>query len=87
MGIVSDKKFLTEEEKNQLKSISTSTQSLIIELGEIEMIKLQLEERHNNAKKYLNDLANQEKEFTTTLHNKYGKVTLNPETGEILPLE
>ena len=39
MSIVSEKKFLTEEEKNSLKEIQTNTQALIAELGEIELIK------------------------------------------------
>ena len=36
-----EKKFLTEEELKTLKEIQTQTQSLILELGEIEMVKLQ----------------------------------------------
>ena len=83
MSIVTEKKFLTEEEKNTLKEIQTSTQALIAELGEIELIKIQLEERHANAKKFLTELGKKEKEFTQSVFNTYGRVSINPETGEI----
>jgi len=87
MGIVSEKKFLTEEEKNTLKEIQQQTQVLILELGEIEMVKLQIEERYQNAKKYLLEVSSKEKEFTQSLLNKYGKINLNPETGEFINLD
>lgn len=86
MAIVSEKKFLTEEEKTKLKEIQTGTRSLISELGEIELIKLQLENRSNAAKQFLDELSNQENEFTQTISDKYGRVSLDPETGEITPM-
>lgn len=87
MSIVSEKKFLTEEEKNTLKEIQSNTRALIAELGEIELIKIQLEERHLNAKNFLADLGAQEKTFTQSILNIYGKVHINPETGEITSLD
>jgi hypothetical protein len=87
MSIVSEKKFLTEEEKTKLKEIQSNTQSIIGELGEIELIKLQLENRHEAAKKFLDELTTQEKEFTQKVFETYGKCTINPETGEIIAAE
>ena len=87
MSIVSEKKFLTEEEKIKLKEIQSKTQSIIGELGEIELIKLQLENRHDAAKKFLDELTTQEKEFTQKVFEIYGKCTINPETGEITAAE
>jgi hypothetical protein len=83
MSIVSEKKFLTEEEKTVLLEIRQNTQALITELGEIELIKLQLEERHGSAKTFLNELKTKEKEFTQSIFERYGKVNVDPETGEI----
>jgi hypothetical protein len=71
MSIVSERKFITEEEKTKLKEIQTSTRSLISELGEVELIKLQLENRYNNAKQFLDELSNQENEFTQSILDKY----------------
>ena len=56
MSIVTEKKFLIKEELQTLQQIQSKTKSLIVELGEIELIKLQLENRHEAAKKFLNDL-------------------------------
>jgi hypothetical protein len=79
-----EKKFLTEEEKTTLKDLQTKTESIVIELGEISLIKIQVENRYESAKSYLTDISNQEKEFTKTLFDKYGKFNLDPETGEII---
>lgn len=87
MSIVSEKQFLTEEELQTLKTIQNQTQNLILELGEIEMIKIQIENRYNNAKSYLSDLSNQESEFTQSVFEKYGKASVNPETGEITKID
>ena len=83
MSIVTEKKFLTEEELQTLQQIQSQTRSLINELGEIELIKLQLDNRHIEAKRFLNNLSNTEQEFTKLIFDKYGKVNLDPNTGEI----
>jgi len=81
---VTEKKFLTEEEKTTLKDLQTKTESIVVELGEISLIKIQVENRYESAKSYLTEISNQEKEFTKTLFDKYGKFNLDPETGEII---
>ena len=84
---VTEKQFLTQEELQTLKTIQNGTQNLILELGEIEMIKIQLENRSNNAKEFLQNLSNQEIEFTKSISEKYGKASINPETGEITKMD
>lgn len=83
MSTVTEQKFLSEEELTSLKEIQSNTQALIAELGEIELVKLQLENRHDSAKTFLTELRTKEQEFTKTIFDKYGKVNVNPETGEI----
>lgn len=83
MSIVTEKKFLIKEELQTLQQIQSKTKSLIVELGEIELIKLQLENRHEAAKKFLNDLYISEQEFTDLIFKKYGKINLDSNTGEI----
>ena len=87
MSIVTEKKFLTTEELQTLKTIQNGTQSIILELGEVELLKIQLENRYQDAKVYLANLATQEREFTQSLSETYGKVNINPETGEITKLD
>lgn len=81
-----EKKFLTKEELKSLKEIQTQTQSLILELGEIEMIKIQIESRYNNAKEFLSEISNLESNLTKKVFEKYGKCNIEPETGEISKL-
>jgi hypothetical protein len=85
--MLTEKKFLTEEELTTLKKIQSDTRTLISELGEIELIKLQIENRYDNAKQFLSNLSNQEKEFTDSILKKYGKANINPENGEITPMD
>lgn len=84
MSIVSEKKFLIEKELQTLQQIQSQTRSLIAELGEIELVKLQLENRYNIAKQFLNDLSTTEQEFTKLIFEKYGNVNIDPNTGEII---
>ena len=86
METVTEKKVLTQEELQTLKSIQEETQSLILELGEISLIQIQLEEREKKAKKFLNELTQKEQDFTQSVFEKYGKSTVNPQTGEITPV-
>lgn len=85
--VTTEKQFLTEEELNNLSQIQNQTQALVLELGEIEMIKIQIENRYNNAKEFLIEVANLEKDFTKTVFEKYGKVNIDPKTGEITKLD
>jgi hypothetical protein len=87
MSIVSEKKFLTEEEQATLKEIQSNTRALVVELGEIELVKLQVEKRHEGAKVFLAELGEKEKEFTQKVFETYGKCTIDPETGEITSAE
>jgi hypothetical protein len=87
METVTEKQFLTEEELNDLKLIQQQTQTLVLELGEIEMIKLQIESRYQNAKNFLEDLTSLEQSFSKTLFEKYGKVNVDPQTGELTKLD
>lgn len=78
-----EKKFLTEEELKTLKEIQTQTQALIVELGEIEITKLQLEERKEKGKIFLQTLTQREKDFSKSMFDKYGDINITPESGEI----
>jgi hypothetical protein len=86
METVTENKFLTEEELQTLKTIQTETQALIAELGEISLIRLQIDERYNQAKAFLDGLVKREQEFNQSIVDTYGRSNINPETGEITPL-
>jgi hypothetical protein len=86
METVTENQVLTQEELQVLNSIQEETQALIYELGEIELIKLQLDERKNQSKNMLDELKVKEQTFNQDIVTKYGKVNINTNTGEIIPL-
>ena len=49
-------KKLSQEELKQIQDIQNKNQAIIVEFGQIELIKLSLEERVQNAKEYLVEL-------------------------------
>ena len=86
METVTENKVLTQEELQTLKTIQEETQALLVELGEIELIKIQLENRRKRAEDFLIELEEKEKSFTNSVIETYGRVNINPQTGEITPL-
>ena len=62
-------------------------QSVILELGQIELVKIQIDQRHATAREFLEELANKEKDFTQLIFEKYGKSNVDPTSGEIINLD
>lgn len=82
-----DEQKVTTEELSRLKEIQEKTRNLAFELGEIEMIRIQLETRRENAISLLDEVKTSETEFTSEIVEKYGKISLNPETGEFAKMD
>ena len=82
MSIITEKKSITADELTTLRGIQEETQTLVFTLGEIEIMRLQLNERHDEAKKQLLDLTNRENAFNELVSQKYGDIDLDPSTGE-----
>jgi len=87
MGIVTEKNVITQEELNELQDHLNKSQTLTLELGEIELVKLQLETRYETAKKTLVELTKKEQEMNKTITDKYGKISLDYKTGEYTKLD
>ena len=87
MGIVTEKNVITQEELNELQDHLNKSQTLTLELGEIELVKLQLEERYKAAKKILVELTKKEQEMNKAITNKYGKISFDYKTGEYTKLD
>ena len=82
MSIITEKNSITTDELTTLRGIQEETQTLVFTLGEIEIMRLQLNERHDEAKKQLLDLTNRENSFNELVSQKYGDIDLDPLTGE-----
>ena len=86
MGIVTEKNVITQEELNELQDHLNKSQTLTLELGEIELVKIQIEMRYEEAKKILAELSKKEQEINKAITNKYGKISLDYKTGEYTKL-
>ena len=73
---MSEVKKLTSEELQTVKDIKQEYNTLVFELGELEIKKLQLIETQKV-------LSNKEAKVANDLTEKYGPGTINIETGEI----
>jgi hypothetical protein len=80
-----ENKKLTQEELSQIETVKQKSQAIIQELGQIELLKLDLESRKDNAVTFLQELKQEEKELAQALEAAYGKGTINLEKGEFTP--
>jgi hypothetical protein len=78
-------KFLTQEEIEELKQLNVFSQELIIKFGQNEYQVQILKDQKNELIKELANLKLKETEFSQSLQNKYGSISINLETGEITP--
>jgi hypothetical protein len=76
---------LTQEEISQLQEVRQQSQALVLELGNLELTKIQLENRYDELVEFYTDLKNKERELGKTLSDKYGDGTIDIEKGEFIP--
>ena len=69
-------KQLTPEELQQVKDLQNQVQEVTMQLGTVEVRKMQL-------KNVITSLQQQEEELAKTLSNKYGVGTLDIDTGKL----
>jgi hypothetical protein len=78
---------LSQEELQTIQQLQEKNRTIIMEFGEIELIKLNLERRTDNAKQFLENLREEESAFGKLLSEKYGDGTVDLTTGEFVPAE
>lgn len=76
---------LTVEEIEKLQEIQQQNQALALELGNLEMTKIQIENRYDELVEFYNKLKTTENEFGKELSTKYGNGTIDLEKGEFIP--
>jgi hypothetical protein len=81
-----DTTVLPENELKQNTDLQVKRESLV-ELGQIELIKLDLKARRANAESFLTTLIEEEETLGKWLEETYGKGTINLEKGEFTPLQ
>jgi len=78
---------LTQEELDTIKALNEKSRAVTVELGEIELLKIQLIKRRKYAEQYLEDLRSQQESNGKILTEKYGDGTIDLESGEFKPAE
>lgn len=76
---------LTEEELNKFAEIQAKNNAVVNQLGNLELTKLQVENRRVEILNFLNELREEENEFGKELTEKYGEGSIDLQTGEFLP--
>jgi oligoribonuclease NrnB/cAMP/cGMP phosphodiesterase (DHH superfamily) len=94
MGKINVMAQLTQEELQQVKEFQSKYNQTLFEIGVAEAQRLalleQVEKRESDKKSLLNDLdiiEKKENELVKSLQEKYGIGSINPETGEITPIQ
>ena len=75
----------TEDELKSLQGLQGTYQQITLALGQLNVSKYALEEREDSLKQALLDTKTKENELAKSLTEKYGKGSLNIETGEFTP--
>ena len=76
---------LTQEELQQLQEMQQQNQALALELGNLELTKIQIESRYDELVEFHTQLKDKEKEIGKELSEKYGNGTIDLEKGEFIP--
>ena len=85
--IKGETKNFTQEEINSLKSFQTRIEQVLAQLGRVHYSKIKLNEQENVLKGEIQKIEKEEQELAQTLSDKYGKGSLDIETGTFTPIE
>ena len=80
------KKF-TQEEITSLKNFQVKTDQLVNQLGRIYLSKIKLNEQEDLLKNEIQKIEREEQELAKSLSDKYGRGSLDINTGTFTPVE
>ena len=86
MAVKQSVKF-TEDELKSLKSLQNQSQVATLQFGQLYLSKIRLEEQEVTLKNYVKSLGEEEARIAKELSDKYGKGSIDIETGEFTPVE
>ena len=75
----------SEEELKEIKDLRLSLDTVTFQLGRISVEKIKLEETKNNLKSQLKNLEKKEASIAKKFSSKYGKGSIDIETGTFIP--
>ena len=83
-GTIPATKF-TKEELKELKELQVQMDNVTIQLGQLGLAKINLDQQEEALKNQVGQLRIKESEIANKLSTKYGKGTLDVESGEFTP--
>ena len=86
MAVKQAQKF-TEEELTSLKTIQSKIQEATLKCGQLYLSKLRLEAQEKFLQNQIKELEQEEATVAQQLTEKYGKGTIDIESGEFTPTE
>ena len=75
----------SEQELKEIKDLRLSLNTLTFQLGQVYIEKMKIEEQENILKNQLKDLEKKEISIAKKLTTKYGKGSIDIETGTFIP--
>ena len=85
--IIGAAKKFTPEEVQELQDLQSQISQLTLSFGQVSLSKIKLEEQESFLKSQLKMLEEKETNLAKQLSDKYGKGSLDTETGEFTPVE
>lgn len=80
----SEVKKISQEEFEKLQSLNQEFLNITMDLGAVEVQKMALNQRREMLEKFHMDKQKESEEFTASLREKYGDVSINVSTGEFV---
>mgnify|MGYP003122087145 FL=1 len=86
-AIKNEPQKFTQEEIDNLKSFQTRLDNIITQFGRINLSRIKLDEQESLLKGEVKKIENEERELAQKLSDKYGRGSLDIETGTFTPAE
>ena len=77
----------TQEELDNLKGFQTRLDQILSQLGRVHLSKIKLNEQEDLIKAEIKKIETEEQELAKSLSDKYGRGSLDIETGTFTPTE
>ena len=78
---------IPSQDIDKIKNLQIELNNLHSRFGQLHVTKIKLEEEENNLKKELSFIEKEEAKIAKSFTEKYGKGTLDIETGTFTPIE
>tara|TARA_R110002167_G_scaffold229099_3_gene434487 strand:+ start:942 stop:1235 length:294 start_codon:yes stop_codon:yes gene_type:complete len=85
--IIGEAKKFTPQEIQELQDLQSQISNLTYSFGQLSLNKIKLNEQEEFLKSQLKSLEEKETSLAKSLSDKYGKGSLDIETGEFTPVE